>query len=90
MGDYIKREDAINLLYFFADESCSSVVSDFEAIPAADVAPVRHGRWILVDKNGTGVCSECNRQDRIDLLAKYCRYCGALMDGKEDGHEVSG
>ena len=33
-------------------------------------------KWIMV-QNGKGVCSNCNRQDGIDPLAKYCRYCGA-------------
>lgn len=60
-----------------------------DSLPAADVAPVRHGRWILLSKNGSGVCSECNRQDHIDPLATHCRYCGALMDGKENDHEAS-
>ena len=36
---YISLEDAINLLHYNADESCASVVSDFEALPAADVVP---------------------------------------------------
>lgn len=40
MAEYIKREDAINLLWLYADESCASVVSDFENLPAADVAEV--------------------------------------------------
>ena len=34
MVEYIKREDAINLLWLYADESCASVVSDFESLPA--------------------------------------------------------
>lgn len=37
MVEYIKREDAINLLWLYADESCASVVSDFESLPAADI-----------------------------------------------------
>ena len=40
MSDYIERADAINLLWFFADETCASAVSDLEALPAADVATV--------------------------------------------------
>lgn len=32
-------------------------------------------KWILI-QDGKGVCSHCNRQDGIDPLAKYCRYCG--------------
>ena len=36
------------------------------------------GEWQMVS-NGSGVCSECHRQDKIDPLAKFCRYCGAPM-----------
>lgn len=43
MVEYIKREDAINLLWLYADESCASVVSDFESLPAADISEARHG-----------------------------------------------
>lgn len=42
MSDYISREAAIEMLHYNADESCTSVVSDFETIPAADVVPVRY------------------------------------------------
>lgn len=40
MPEYIERGAAIELLHYNADETCSAVVCDFEAIPAADVAPV--------------------------------------------------
>ena len=36
------------------------------------------GEWQMVS-NGKGICSECHRQDGIDPLAKFCRYCGAPM-----------
>jgi hypothetical protein len=38
--EYIEREAAINLLHYHTDEACSAVVTDFEAIPAADVVEV--------------------------------------------------
>lgn len=38
--------------------------------------------WTLVDST-TGVCSNCHRQDHIDPLAKYCRYCGMRLEIKE-------
>lgn len=53
MKEYIEKADAINLLWLFADESCASVVSDFEGLPAADVAEVRHAFW---SDYGSGVC----------------------------------
>ena len=42
------------------------------------VERVWRGEWQMVS-NGSGVCSECHRQDKIDPLAKFCRYCGAPM-----------
>lgn len=64
MSDYISREAAIEMLHYNSDESCASVVSDFEAIPAADVEPVVHGRWIsLTDCSNAGVyCSICHKK----------------------------
>ena len=50
-------------------------------IPAADVAPVVHGRWID-DGRGIIICPECERG--YNLHAKYTHYCpncGAKMDG---------
>lgn len=37
-----KEEIEIETLHYNADETCSAVVPDFEAIPAADVAEVVH------------------------------------------------
>lgn len=88
MKKYIKREDAINLLWLYADESCASVVSDFENLPAADVAPVRYGRWVPADQFGDCcyTCSECGFERDAYLLdvGNYCPACGARMSGKED------
>ena len=62
---------------------------------SADVAPVRHGRWIRESDGGTR-CSVCNKQVRdvtgggdapVDLSdMPYCPKCGAKMDeGDENG-----
>ena len=54
--------------------------------PAADVAPVRHGRWICRNKWKPSEfkyeCSICH--DGSDLESKYCQNCGARMDGDSD------
>ena len=59
-----------------------------DKIPAADVAPVRHGRW----KNGGNglydTCSACGKEIYLAIPMNYCPECGALMDGKEDEHEA--
>ena len=92
MKEYIEKADAINLLWLFADESCASVVSDFEGLPAADVAEVKHGRWITeicesISKRNRLIeykvysCSVCGRSNGR-VKKRYCPNCGALM--KED------
>lgn len=61
-----------------------------EDMPTADVAPVRHGRWI--DKGEYAVCTECGGRsstqydgvEPIPLMTQFCPNCGAKMDEKED------
>ncbi len=55
MVEYIKREDAINLLWLYADESCASVVSDFESLPAVPVVRCRECKHYHA---GTGWCDQ--------------------------------
>ena len=93
MGEYIEREAAKRAL---AD---SDVVPKYKAdnrpvtdkiiddIPAADVAPVVHGRW------DGDTCTACKLpwkynmvQDAddwgyFDPMPDYCPNCGAKMDG---------
>ena len=50
-------------------------------MPAADVAPVVHGRWLNtehLDGHMYGECSECHK---IRIIDEYCSHCGARMDG---------
>ena len=59
-----------------------------EDAPAADVAPVVHGRW----ENGNPICPVCGGDKFKDLDADiwcdwkpdYCPNCGAKMDGGAD------
>ena len=57
--------------------------------PAADVAPVVHGRWI--EKSAPAIkiyfeCSHCGAQENKHTAIKgyYCWRCGAKMDGGVD------
>ena len=64
----------------FIDAAILKAIPTIDAVPELDVEPVIKSHWQLVDeKNGTGVCGNCHRQDYIDPLARYCRYCGARM-----------
>ena len=104
MSDYIEREAV--LAYPIRKDKCDrkhanehfilgieSVIEFVENLPAADVVPVRHGRWIPSDYTGDCcyTCSECGFERDAYLLdvGNYCPECGTLMDGKEDGHDDS-
>lgn len=61
--------------------------------PAADVAPVRHARWVKIYENGepkveqhqVGVfCSKCINMPKDRFTeSDYCPNCGAKMDKGE-------
>ena len=57
MSDLISQKAAIKILHYNADESCASVVADFESIPTADAVPVPVVRckgcvWFADNNNG--------------------------------------
>lgn len=86
MTEYIERKALRDTLYD-ADAITMSGVKILNQLPAADVAPVRHGRWVSVPHKLARVCSVCNRDEPykfadIDAdVYDYCPSCGAKMDG---------
>ena len=86
MGEYIEREAAIRVVNGQSSLTMtrSSLIDSISNIPAADVAPVVHGRWIaLHDEFCT--CSICKYP--VYLMwdqTNYCPNCGAKMDGGAD------
>ena len=54
-----------------------------QQFPAADVATVRHGRWIDSLARITPYCSACGHSHRsLIRTPNYCPNCGAKMDGE--------
>lgn len=58
--------------------------------PAADVEPVRHGRWMHEETEGgfhIWSCSRCGRGMNGNPKGTnlYCYHCGAKMEGGADG-----
>ena len=58
-----------------------------EEAPAADVAPIRYGKWVIDDDNTREChCSECEWPAPRDAYGyhreqtRHCVYCGSLMD----------
>ena len=88
MKEYIERAAVKNLLdrYGATDDAMALI----DTIPAADVAEVRHGRWINTNKEVEQMCkcSECGYPiSYFWSRTPYCPNCGARMD-KEDEHEA--
>ena len=85
MSDYIEREAAQSAVW--EEDNQTDMILAISSLPAADVAPVRHGRWIPSDYTGDCcyTCSECGFERDAYLLdvGDYCPACGARMD-KED------
>ena len=91
MKEYIERAQLLKNLGY--DETRRADVlpgSTFDIVlkePAADVAEVRHGRWIF-EPGKIPYCSECKEySDDGDKGATFCPWCCARMD-KEDDHEA--
>ncbi len=92
MAEYVTKEQVIDWYrpYGHTDEPIpfETLVSDLRDMKAADVAPVRHGRWLGWGKSGTptyenyGTCSVCGEDAEIYTEHRnYCPNCGAKMDG---------
>ena len=62
------------------------IMTEVHYMPAADVAEVRHGRWIF-EPGKIPYCSECKEySDDGDKGATFCPWCGARMN-KEAAHD---
>ena len=83
MAEYIDREKLLRDInhYHLSDGKFQHWV---EVQQAADVAPVRHGRWEEYLIPNILCCSNCDWG--IDPLCKspYCPNCGADMRGEEE------
>ena len=95
MAEYIKREaaleESVELYHWcgYEDRYGDFVPVDaIQRIPAADVAPIRHGRWIEQQKYTFGIMYDCSICDNRILdnghSWNYCPNCGARMDGGDD------
>lgn len=108
MSDYISREAAVKIAQKYGLVNGSAlgrhtgladcIAIEIEGLPAADVKPLRHGRWQVVYPDGTFckggalrtmyallVCSECGQTFELMRMGKprYC-VCGAKMDLEEE------
>lgn len=95
--EFISRTEVLKAL--FAPGMCYApmqlqIIKD---LPAADVAPVVHGQWYMLDDcaNAGLYCSACGRRVHHEefaykkLKSKYCPHCGARMDRGGTAHDES-
>ena len=99
MADYISREAAIeafenadaDVLEDYGYGACDwgfgrkNIQEVLNSVPAADVEPVRHGRWLETNffmGVTSGRCSACGLYSgawHINEPYRYCPFCGARM-----------
>ena len=107
MDEYIEREAISEEIrkYYYKNPPNSSYGEGFDRgldraqraildAPAADVAPVRHGRWVEIkgmappEYHGKHRCSLCYaralERKMHEELSNYCPNCGAKMDLEEN------
>ena len=85
MSKYIDRAALFNSLS--GVKTVEEIFAAIQAAPAEDVQEVRRGRWEHISER-THACSICGRkiwiyQENLPF-AKYCPYCGAIMDKEEN------
>lgn len=89
LNHYDKEHGNIHFVY-----GIESVMEYAENLPAADVAPVIHGRWIVRFDGPYNrrrcYCSHCGKHNGVGGIAKnqekpYCPHCSAKMDIKDGG-----
>lgn len=99
MSDYISREAAMEIVKRTSGDYAAAF-SEIRKLPAANIEPVRNGRWeecdwVDVDEHGFGTrrtfkaglrCSQCACVFKKKLLWKrnYCPSCGAKMDLEDE------
>ena len=98
MAKYIELEVALALIRPDKPEDEKATItiatakkfvrSGLYCIPAADVVPVVHGRWI--PDGDFVICSQCEAEMNqknslgVDNFKNYCPNCGAKMDWRAE------
>ena len=98
MSDYISREAALEIVKRTSGDYAAAF-SEIRKLPAADVEPVRRGRWIswedadnCIPSPNRHECSVCHNAaqvlvNNIELLSNYCPLCNAKMDLEDENND---
>lgn len=96
MAEYIDRSELLRIESLLdsdvlrASKTASviydQIMYDIEHIPAADVAEVKHGKWIKCSVIKCSVCGSCTDIQSDEAYEKfiesyyYCPVCGSKLD----------
>lgn len=89
MAEYIDRVEYCEKHCRCSNEHCDRQSCPIWEAPAADAAPVVHGRWEWLGPNRLvtdcmcGTCSACKARSKYIVNTMLCPNCGAKMDGGE-------
>lgn len=97
MTEYIKRKEAIDTVvetYYDTPDinlNESKLEAALRSVPAADVIPIVHGRWVTPRWHNSDYCYNCSKCGGEAMHREYqwarngiypiCPNCGAKMDG---------
>lgn len=107
MSDYISREALLDRLNknlsacnpgTFSEMCYADSIETVKHFPAADVEPVRHGRWVRTEDDWNSLttfqCTVCGEEfcfeideDLTLLNYNYCPNCGAKMVLEDENDE---
>ena len=80
--------DGLGLCRVIMEDDFKKAIKKMPKGIIADVAPVRHGRWVEKEKYTFGIMYDCSLCENRILdnghSWNYCPNCGAKMDGGAD------
>lgn len=79
-AEAVKRMVSLTALHGLITDTEQGLLDLIDEIPAADVEPVRHGRWIIKPDGYYPYCSECKQEPAGGIMTDYCPHCGVHMD----------
>lgn len=86
MAEYIDRERLKQSIHSsdLTNREKTALLLCVSSVPAADVEPVRHGRWEIYLGGNEIMCSSCKSTFFTENGngSRYCPHCGAKMDGE--------
>lgn len=95
IAEYLDRGSLVARMEYYKEHTAeesgehyaySVALREIRNAPAADVAPVVHGKWKYYHKQNKAVCTRCSFERDLDEnfgSAISCPNCGARMDYKK-------